>query len=504
MLERFKSVFSGYEKAYGTFEVKYLNESKGKREGQAYTLKGEAPDDVWEGHLAGTNKGGIGIVPLREDDTCLFGVIDIDSYTISLEGLSREIKQRSLPLVVCRSKSGGAHVYCFLAEPVPAESLITKLNEWAALLGYSGSEIFPKQSHRASEDDIGNWINLPYYDSEVTNRYAIIDGEALDLEQFLDYVENNKATYEQITAAAALQSSAEDEDDLLLEAPPCLRQLRTQGGFPEGTRNEGMYSVCVYLRKRYGEDEWEDHLPDYNDVMCDPAIDPKELRGLSRSVGRKDYQYKCNQAPLKSVCNKQLCRSQKYGVGASTGQVEITGVTKYESQPVLWVIEVEGKRVMLNTEDLYSQTNFNRKCMEQVNRVPASMPAARWTKYLDDLIQQADVVVVPEDASEQGQFLALVEDFCSTEAFARNKAEILWGKPYIEEGMVYFRSSDLIQFLKERRFKVESGHHVWQGLRQIGVEKKQENIEGRGVNLWYVKAPKSVTEREKKVGPESF
>ena len=58
--------------------------------------------------------------------------------------------------------------------------------------------------------------------------------------------------------------------------------------------------------------------------------------------------------------------------------IEILSVTKYVGEPVLWVLDIEGQRVMCDTDTLYSQTAFNRLCMERINRVPGCMPKAKW------------------------------------------------------------------------------------------------------------------------------
>ena len=47
-----------------------------------------------------------------------------------------------------------------------------KLTQIKAVLGYSGSEVFPKQTELKSEDDTGNFLNLPYYNGDNTTRYA--------------------------------------------------------------------------------------------------------------------------------------------------------------------------------------------------------------------------------------------------------------------------------------------------------------------------------------------
>ena len=56
----------------------------------------------------------------------------------------------------------------------------------ATILGYEGSEIFPKQTEILVErGDTGNFLNLPYYNEMKGLRYAINDnGAGCTLEEF--------------------------------------------------------------------------------------------------------------------------------------------------------------------------------------------------------------------------------------------------------------------------------------------------------------------------------
>ena len=70
-------------------------------------------------------------------------------------------RQLDIPGVVCRSKSGGAHIYFFIDGEIPAADMRDKLSEIAAVLGRN-AEIFPKQEKLLVErGDVGNAINLP-------------------------------------------------------------------------------------------------------------------------------------------------------------------------------------------------------------------------------------------------------------------------------------------------------------------------------------------------------
>ena len=75
-----------------------------------------------------------------------------------------------------------------------------KLNEIRSVLGYGGSEVFPKQTELKSKDDTGNFLNLPYFNGDNTTRYAFDRmGEAVNLEGFYKlHYENNKLTPQQL------------------------------------------------------------------------------------------------------------------------------------------------------------------------------------------------------------------------------------------------------------------------------------------------------------------
>lgn len=63
-----------------------------------------------------------------------------------------------LPLVVCRSKSGGAHCFLFAKEWVEAKDMQMALRHLSSALGYGESEIFPKQIKlNLDRGDVGNF-----------------------------------------------------------------------------------------------------------------------------------------------------------------------------------------------------------------------------------------------------------------------------------------------------------------------------------------------------------
>lgn len=481
--QKFANLFDGFSKAFGQYTAPKKTD-RGKFEGKALTVKGQTNLSInWTNHLDG--KTGIGIIPLRDDDTCLFGVIDIDVYNLDHAALETTIKNLGLPLVICKSKSGGAHCYLFLKEPVAASVVRERLDSWSAAMGYGGVEVFPKQSYRVSPEDMGNWINLPYFDAKQTSRPAYVNGKDLSLDEFLEHAEKSKATQAEIETVKGTAETFSDPEGLLDGAPPCLLHYGATGGVPEGSRNEGMFNFAAYLKKRF-PDDWQDKLPTYNQKFVDPPLPLSEINGIVKSISRKEYDLKCN-GPY---CNKKKCRFAAFGVGETSGgakRPEIGNITKYEGDPVYWAIEIDGHRVLCDTQTLLSQNHFNAICMEKINRIPGSMPKHRWERYIDSLLEHVDVVTVPEDASKKGQFYSLLDTFCTmTSRQAKQIDEVRQGKPYRHEGKVYFMSRFLFEFLEEKRFRYESEHKVWQWLYERGAEKDFKKIKGKGTNLWVI------------------
>ena len=154
-----------------------------------------------------------------------------------------------LPLVICRSKSGGAHCFLFTTDWTDAKDMQKALQSMAAALGYGESEIFPKQIRlNLDRGDVGNFLNLPYYDHKGGLRYAFLDdGTSATIEEFVEIHERFVQTPEEVVK---LQVIGGGETKLLQNGPPCLQILCKQG-ISEGGRNNGLFNIGVYLRKAY-------------------------------------------------------------------------------------------------------------------------------------------------------------------------------------------------------------------------------------------------------------
>ena len=484
--QRFFERFKGLTRAHGSYQTVGNINVKGKVSGQARTLKEPVTIETWEDHLAG--KTGLGIVPIDDENFCHFGAIDVDIYNLDLAALEAQIVRVGLPLVVCRTKSGGAHLYLFFSEPTLATFVRDQLMEWAVLLGYPQVEIFPKQGELGGEDDIGSWINMPYFAGARTTRYGIKKGEALSPEEFLTYA----ASF--LTTTKAIKKLKLTTDKELVGGPPCLQHL-ARAGFPEGTRNKGLFNLAIFCKMKHG-DGWQAKAEEMNKRYLIPPLKDKEVEGTLKSVGRKDYFYKCNEPPILAVCNRSICARREFGLkrsGEDPGII-MDGMVKILTEPPMWLLNVNGRRLTLpSSEDFLSQNHFTKACVDSFSVLPNRINDNVWRNLIKDLLGKAEEIPAPEDAGLRGEFLSMVERFCTERAGARSPEEMLTGKPFTENNQTYFRSMDLLEWLRKKKFTVDS-RKAWNTLREIGAKVKPFKIKGKFFRAWSIPAFSTQTE----------
>ncbi len=480
LAEQFLQRFRGLMRAHGTYMVSEKQPGRDKVTGRARTLKDTVTQRKWRDHLEG--KVGIGIVPVNDDGICLFGAIDVDVYDLNLEHLETRVKESGLPLVVCRTKSGGAHLYLFLSEPTPASLVRDRLMEWSVLIGHPNVEVFPKQSEIASEDDVGSWINMPYFDGESTVRYAIVNGEALSPTEFLEHAETAVVTEETLVATEGKQ------DPLFEQAPPCLQHL-ARTGFPEGTRNLGLYNLGVYAKMAFGDD-WKDRLREMNKKNVTPMLSDAEVTQTIRQLDKKNYFYKCKEQPIANACNRSICSRREYGISKSGDDpgVSLDGLAKILTTPPMWLINVDGRRVQLDSSaQLLSQREFERKCIDAHNIIPNRIKENAWRELLRMLMEKVEEIPAPEDAGTAGQFLYLLEKFCRERDTATSSDELVFEKVWTNNERSYFQSSHLIGFVERHRLKI-TAKTAWGILRDNDGDTKRFRIGKRMIRAWSVPA----------------
>ena len=97
MIERFKNIFTGLERAHGVTIAEDTNGNGTKIKGKSFVKRQPVTDELWQKHLDG--KENLGIIPINDNNECRWGCIDIDSYAgFDHKKLIDKITNMKLPL----------------------------------------------------------------------------------------------------------------------------------------------------------------------------------------------------------------------------------------------------------------------------------------------------------------------------------------------------------------------------------------------------------------------
>lgn len=488
LVHEFMALFEGHQTSYGTYTLTGEITEAGKHKGKAVSINRQVTVECYSDHLTG--KKGLGIIPINASSMAKFGAIDIDQYPLEIEALHFKIIKLKLPLILCRTKSGGAHLYLFLKDWAPAALVQKKLREMAVCLGYGTCEIYPRQSQLlAARGDAGNWINLPYFEAHRSFRYAlhITKGTALGLQDFI-----TRAFEMQITAADLLKLSFK-APEALPGGPPCLQTL-VQQGFPDGTRNQGLMNLGVFAQKCYA-DRWESVVEEYNRLYMKPPLQTDEVLNIIKSLKRKQYSYTCKSQPIQPYCNAAVCRTCVHGVGgAELGMPKFGTLTKLNTVPAIWFLDVEQEegtgRLELTTEELQNPLYFQRKCMEMLNLMPVIHKREVWSSVVCKLLQDVNIVDVSYEATPAGQLMRHLEVFLiDRKVEAKTCDELLLGKPWVNNNEIHFRLGDFIDYLQMKKFNLLPLGKIASVLKDVkGFRRDFHHIKGKGVNVVIVPA----------------
>jgi hypothetical protein len=501
-IKRFSELFSGLPRAHGKYtEDRNLTKASGKVGGRAQTIEGEMTPEKWEAHLTG--KYGVGVVPILDDGTCNFAAIDFDQYNeLTVQRFVNDAKKSGVPLVWCKSKSGGAHLYVFFTEPANAAAVRAKLSELARMLGYPKIEIFPKQEQLdATNGEVGNWINLPYFDAEMTQRYAFDDAgkPVADLEKFLDYAESKR-----ISPDAFNNVKIQQQEIPFSDAPPCI-QTMAHNGIGDGERNKAMFQFGVYAKKKH-PDEWQDRLLEWNAEFVNPPLPFKEIQAtIFKSLDTdKEYGYLCKEPVCAEVCNKPLCQTREFGVMggmiADWDDWTIEGIRKVvqvnadggvvlddkETEPY-YIMAINGRDVTFTLDQLFSNQLFRKKVFSALDKMPPRMNNAMWDQMVQHWLLNHEVLEIPFELTGAANLGSMLKSYIDVAPDAHSRRDLLHGMVLYEDGKFLFHFESFARFLQQRRYPTTTPTVLWKQLRNLGIDKKSTTTSGnKKLNYWVV------------------
>jgi len=499
-VRRFMLLYRANTRSFGNWDP---------RSRKTRTEKREVSHDDFVGHFEG--RLGIGCVPLRDDDTCYWGAIDIDNHgqkeDSDIKGVEQAVQAAGFPLVACRSKSGGVHLYAYFSEPVRASLVRRVLQLWADKLQVPGTDcLFPKHDRMNRDSESGelglsNWINFPYFnEANKTDRYAVVNGKPVELAMFLDYSEGKRQTVSDMQRWANADHT---------EAPPCL-QAKFLNGFTPGERNTGVYQIAVYCRKKERDPEAAAKAAHELSEQFMPDIKYGERQKTIKSALTKTYNFKCDE--FKDVCDKSACRKRKFGVSESQfrDMVSKESIPKF-SEAIMWTgmedpkwsvkAEIgEGAEYSikyLSTDELRKYDMFKRKMIEMTPIFLPPIKQGDWEQIIGPVMANRIAMPMPEDVTDVGVIKNRLRDFLQKAKFdddmkgPNGREPLMRGQPvyqtYHHVDVVMFRSSDFEKFLRDT--KTDSKKNLWLNmLENMGAQSDRIRVGQTLVTVWFVEA----------------
>jgi hypothetical protein len=491
---RFAALFVGNPHYFIACNTKRTKDKQNTTQKRAYTIA-----DV-EQHLAGGL--GVGISPLMPDSTCTWAAIDIDrpddADEVDFVKIAKKIKQHSLPVVMCRTRSGGAHLYAFFTRAVPAKLARVTLHKWVdKLKPIEVDLVTPSADYQTVEQDgtlhVSRSMNLPYWKADDTNRYAFAaDGKTkLTVVQFLDVAEaarHDPGLYMDIPT------------DEHAGAPPCVVRMLADG-VPAGLRNEGVTQIAIYL-KRVDSKDILPRLAAINAKSVEPPLQMDELRKIAKSVGsaNKDYRYKCRTEPCKSLCDSKVCLTRAHGIKPNEDETFIEGLPPIESvvrvqktmeEGGIYQVRINGHVMYAPYDKLVSVRGAQQLFMENMGVIlPAKLSHGVWYDFIAPRIATARIEDTAPEDSDHGRLDALLNGFIvgrlkeQDSDIMQNRAR-LETAPIREGDEVVVRLSTLERYCKDKRLAIPNIGNAAVLMRVLGWQNKRMRTPQGVVPVWY-------------------
>ena len=512
VVEKFINIFSGLSFAHGSFK-KSSSKLPGKAEGISLVKREEVTSVMWENHLNGIGPS-LGIMPVTEESLCRWGCIDVDDFNLDYEDILKDIRRLNLPLVMCRSKSGCAHIFLFITKLIPAEEVQFVMRKFAAELGIADKmdRIYPMQTE-FSPGGTGSWLNMPYFNHEEGTRYAYKDDfEAATIGEFFEmyeqYAQENLDKYltvEQKTEEKTIKDKKIKKPPLLPCMENCLK--KNKGKIPTGMRNEFAFQAAWFFNRAHGEiSKFEGEiktpealLRDFNANKISPSLEEKEITAISNSLAKNEYKPKCKVPCIRKYCDVGKCRKNLFGVDPEQArdllQVEdiLGAIHEYGSVPPIFHMYIKVKagenklkvvRVVFKGSELKDKRIFMTKLHDYGHFPPKAleqMKSPDFSDFIDSKLAIRSYEKATEEANVDYDFTVLIKDFLEKTTVSLNKADLIEGACYYDEKkkLMHFKLDKLQSYLTACRQPMNATEltykitHILKGKKNNGKVKNR-------------------------------
>lgn len=484
MEKKFADLFAGDDSKH--IEVTYNGglDERGKRKANYNTVHEPLTAELWKKHLEGECV--LGLRPEREEE-CKWGCIDIDPKDykeFNQKKIVDIIKNTKLPLVACRSKSGGLHLFLFLKDWTPIKKVKKTLDDWNNTY-FLSKEVFP--ANKA--------VGMPYTNYKATMEYGYNeDNIALSPEKFLEYAESKIIDIDEFK----LDTNYEIEDQWS-QYPPCVQNLINEK-WAGDNRNNFLFNVLVLERKKnetISVEELQATAIQRNKEVFIRPLPNNEVINLAKSIMKGQYFYKCppKHSELMPICNKELCKNRDLGIKQEAPAI----IDEFEKVKFIkdvknayYEFDYQGKFIQLTPEDMKDEKSFRIKLLYQ-GIYWKTLPRQKncpppFEILMDALIKKAERVENYEDNLHDLRYTTLKEFFEDTiEVDDYSKLKDGFVVLDSKTSMCYFKQITLDKWLSSKKKIFDNTREA---LRLINADRKDYH---EGVkNIWEVKMPEFV------------
>lgn len=524
---KFLNLFEGRELRRGTIpsyhhQLRNGPDAKtGKFKIEGPFCKKEAPSiGSVKAHLNGEE--GWASYPVLKDGTVKFCALDYDEYfqgsykeDIWLERYRELSKQLvNLPIILCKTKSGGLHCYSFFKEPVKLDACHKFLDYIQQSVGLPGP--WERRPIERTVSETGSAISLPYFGGDTTGEkqawnFAVYNGEKLGVREFLDLADEKRVDMSQ---ESVVVKEIKNNVSLLDGAPPCLKTIQQLGGFAEKRRNNGMTRLIVYwiLRANAGgrtidaDTIYKELQLKYAPVFCGGPRPERELRSSidkyleywresEQDPNSFKARYACSSASdviLAPHCDKDICKRCKFGRLSKRTQATclIEHMVLWEGEPELLEIFIDGKSITMNLEDAGKVRGIEGAFWKQ-HKIYHTLPSAiKWREELNIWSKKWEVRQQEEENTELGLFRSEVHSALMGLGISKNNTILMSGGVLDkEDGFLYFKYYDLIKRLQDMKCRWYMGNtqETSGALRSIGCKSARCRLTGTNpINSWTI------------------
>lgn len=469
-LATYMCLFSGLQGSYVSNDLNHaVSTQTGKLKTAVKVVSTIPSKPAYVDHLNG--KLGIGICPIDASNNCSFAALDIDCYDKEkLQYLLNVIHQFDLPFIPFKSKSGGLHLYIFLRTRVKANLVRKALKRFIDIFslditfnseGTSLVELFPKQDV-LPQNGKGSYITLPYFNHKDSKTPMVsFDFQDVDFRTAMAVLPDSATTLKELD---------EKLDSLPYEdAPICIQKALLSFLKKEKIgRNDFLFSVAIYIKKKNGSVKKED-LEEINNRFYEPLTE-QEIVNILNSVDSHGYKYKCSGAICKKYCDKKLCAKKEFGIGKVKGHftgIDFGQLIRMDSKDpyYLWELraseELPFTKVMFkDEEELTDQKKFLVNCVRFLNVAPAQVSTNDWLEIVNKSLAQMIVqqVSITSDTTESNQIYKAFINFLVTKKAVNSKPYMVRiGNVYKNDiGEYYFTADGFINYLTSKKLFTKS------------------------------------------------